>query len=588
MDRSSPEPAGIQPATYRFADLQLKSDGTLLRGDTVLKLPPLELALLRALLVQQGRVVGASELNRALWGEPYPAGQPLTACLASLKEKLSPTDCIETVYRRGYRIIATAERDQSLPAKSLPLVAILPFSTGYDVPEYIGLALTEQTTKQLRGAHPAVASIAARDSAHALARRGLPRQEIGKLLNAEFLLVGHLSATPASHRLRVELVSVESDAPLWVEDLIAKRGETAELANELANRVRRRLHGTETPTHASVALAPLSERSESVGEARDLYLRAHYEWQSMERHHMQNAMGRLLRAVELDEALMAARVDLAQLAVLECIYGYLPPHIAAKTVRRAAQGIPELNESAVALLPALAWVEFHYERDARSALRMMARSEDLPYDATNTRARSWTMHSRHKFGEAVELLRDAIQTDPWSPWLQAALAWSLHLAGECDASVAQAKKIAELFPDYENSLFFAAMILAYNGEAQTALEAAKTLTARAPHYDLATSARAYALACAGRHDEARELLDRLHWLSGERYVLKTLNAATHVVLGETNAAFSVLRAANEARCPWFFQTLGDPRLKPLHEYPEFAELKAVLDAMETAASNPAQ
>ncbi len=587
MDRPLPEPAGFQPVTYRFADLRLKADGTLVRGETVLKLPALELALLRALLVRQGKVVGASELNRALWGESHPSGHSLAAYLASLKTLLSPTDCIESVYRRGYRILATAEPAQPVPAKSLPLVAILPFSTGYDVPEYIGLALTEQTMEQLRGARPAIASIAARDSVHALARRGLPRQEIGRMLGAEFLLAGELTATAASHRLRVEMIHVENDTPLWMEDLIAKRDEIAELAAELANRVSRRLHGAAISIRAEAAPIGGNEVSEGEREARDLYLRAHCEWQSMERHHMQNAMGRLLRAVELDNTLTVARVDLAQLAVLECIYGYLPPRIAAATVRRAAAGIPELNEQAVALLPALAWVQFHFDRDARSALRMMKRSEALPYDPTNTRARSWVLHGRHRFGEAVELLRAALRIDPWSPWLQAALAWSLHLAGERDASVAQTNKVVEHFSDYDNSLFFAAMILAYNGETQRSLEAAKTLTARAPHYDLATSARAYALACAGQRDEARELLDRLHWLGRERYVLNTLNAATHLVLGETSAALAELRAANESRCPWFFQILGDPRLKPLHEHPEFGELKAVLAAMETDAGNPA-
>ncbi len=588
MDRPLPDPAGFQPATYRFADLRLKPDGALVRGETVLKLPAQELALLRALLVRQGRIVGASELNRALWGEPNPSSHLLTACLASLKELLSPTDCIETVYRRGYRIQATVEPDQPLPAKSLPLVAILPFSTGYDVPEYIALALTEQTMEQLRGMHPAIASIAARDSVHALARRALPRQEIGRMLDAEFVLAGQLSATPASHRLRVEMIHVEDDAPLWMEDLIAKRGEIGQLAAELANRVSRRLYGAETSVQAEAMPAIKSELSDSEREARDLYLRAHHEWQSMERHHMQNAMGRLLHAVELDETLMPARVNLAQLAILECIYGYLPPRIAAMSVRRAAAGIPELNEQAVALLPALSWVEFHFERDARSSLRMMARAENLAYDATNTRAHSWILHSRHRFGEAVELLRAALQTDPWSPWLQAALAWSLHLAGERDASLAQTDKIVELFSDYDNSLFFAAMILAYNGETNRALEAAKTLTDRAPYYDLATSARAYALACAGHRDEARELLERLQWLGSERYVLNTLNAATHLVLGEMNAALAELRAANESRCPWFFQMLGDPRLKPLNEHPEFAELKAVVAAMETDAANPAK
>jgi tetratricopeptide (TPR) repeat protein len=280
---------------------------------------------------------------------------------------------------------------------------------------------------------------------------------------------------------------------------------------------------------------------------------------------------------------MAARVELAQLAILQCIYGYLSPRIAAAAVRRAADGIPELNEQAEALLPALGWVEFHFDRDARSALLLMARSVRLPYDATNTRARSWLLLSRHRFGEAIELLRAAIQLDPYAPWLQAALAWALHLAGERDASLAQIRKAIDFSSEYDNSLFFGAMILGYNGEAARAIELAETLAARSSHYDLAISAHAYALACSGRAEESHSQLERMQWLSRERYVLNTLNAATRVVLGDADAALEELCNADENRCPWFFQMLADPRLKPLKGRPEFAALESSLAAMEAGA-----
>ena len=571
----------MRPTRYRFADLRLEADGRLLRGETALEIPPQELALLRALLGRQGQVVSAGELSRALWGEFHPSDHRLTTCLASLKRILHPSDCIEYVYRRGYCITAIAEPAERVARQSLPRLAVLPFSAGYDVPDYLSLAVAEQITEQLRSARPAEVSVAAPDSVHTLTRRGLSGPEIGKMLDAELLLAGQLMATPGRHRLRAEMIRVEDGAPLWVEDLIAERDRVAELAGELVNRVTSRLHEGRIPLHAGATPAPAKEISHAQCEARDLYLRARHEWRSMERYRMQDAMGRLLRAVELDQELMAARVDLAQLAIVQCIYGYLSPRIAAATVRRAADGIPELNERAVALLPALGWVEFHFDRDARSALQMIARSEGLPYDATNTRTRIWLLQSRHRFGEALELLRAALQLDPYSPWLQTALGWSLHLAGEHEASMAQADKSIELFSEYDNSLFFATMILGYNGETARAVEVAKTLAGRASHYDLATSARAYALACAGQQDESRHLLERLQWLSRERFVLNTLNAATHVVLGEPDAALAVLRMANETRCPWFFQSLADPRLKSLYERPEFVELKASLAELDT-------
>jgi hypothetical protein len=110
------------------------------------------------------------------------------------------------------------------------------------------------------------------------------------------------------------------------------------------------------------------------------------------------------------------------------------------------------------------------------------------------------------------------------------------------------------------------------------------LVARSSHYDLAISAHAYALACAGRPEESHSQLERMRWLSGERFVLNTLNAVTHVVLGKPDSALEALRTANENRCPWFFQMLADPRLTSLKGRHEFAALESARAAMEDDAA----
>ena len=586
MESQVQAPVVLEPAAYRFGDFRLKSDGTLLCRETTIEIPAEELALLRALLARQGEVVSAGELSRAVSGESRPSRQRLTACLASLRKILQSGVRIESVSRRGYRIQAVSEPEEDPSPHSLTRLAILPFSTGYDVPEFLGKTVAEQTMEQLRNARPAIVSVAARDSVNTLARRGLRPVEIGKLLRADRLLTGQVLATPGRYRLRAEIIRVADGVPLWVEDLMMGREHVADLAAELANRVTSRLGGS-ISIQAEAAPIVRIETTKSQREANHLYLHAHHEWPSLERYRMQDAMARLLRAVELDASLTPARVDLAQLTILQCIHGYLSPRIAAATVRRAAEGIPELNQQAERLLPALGWIEFHYDRDARSALRLMAHTEGLPYDPSNVRAHAWFLSSRHRFGEAIDLLSASIQSDPYSPWLQAARAWLLHLAGERDASVTQIEKAINLAFDYDNSLFFGAMILGYNRETARALEVAEALANRSSHYDLATSAHAYALACAGRKDESYSLLERLQWLSRERFVLNTLNAATHVVLGENDAAIEELRNANETRCPWFFQSLADPRLDPLKKLPAFAALESVWAAMEAEASHPA-
>ncbi len=70
----------------------------------------------------------------------------------------------------------------------------------------------------------------------------------------------------------------------------------------------------------------------------------------------------------------------------------------------------------------------------------------------------------------------------------------------------------------------------------------------------------------------------------ERFLLRAFTPAVYVALGEPDAALAELRTSNETRCPWFFQMLADPRLKPLQARPEFLEMQAILAGMEAEAA----
>jgi len=587
MNDSLPAPAETPPLRYWFADLRLEADGTLLRGDTALELAAEELAVLRLLLRRAGEIVSPLELKRVVWRDEHASSDVAAKCIASLRERLQPADCIESVYKRGYRISADVHTNDTPSAGALARLAILPFAVGFGVPEYLGSAIAEETAAQLCGGEYVVASAVARDSVLTLARRGFAAQEIGKALEADLVQSGELHATPELFRLRAEMIRVEDGAQLWIEDLVAGRGRITELERELVNRVGSRI-GSGRYSIAAAAGGALHEASPQQNEAHELYLRAHHEWQTLERHHMQDAMGRLQRAIELDPSLIAARTDLAHLCVAQALYGFMPASAAASAIRKVAAQIPESAGSVEALLPAMGWIWFHVDRNLRAALGAFARSAHLPHDSRMTRARIMFLLSRHRFDEALDALRAAIQVDPYSPWLQAELAWVLHLAGEAEASVDQICKAISQFTEYDGAHLYGAMMLAHNGEAARAVELARALAARSAHFDLATSAHAYALARAGRKEEARTLLERLQWLSRERFVMNTFDAATYVAMDEDDAALEELRIANDNRCPWYFQTLADPRMLPLRGRPEFERMRSSLRAMEAEAKADAE
>jgi tetratricopeptide (TPR) repeat protein len=257
---------------------------------------------------------------------------------------------------------------------------------------------------------------------------------------------------------------------------------------------------------------------------------------------------------------------------------------AAEQVRHAAEAIPPSAEGAEGILPPLAWIRFHVDHDLPGALRAFSTCAHVPHEASITRLRSMLALSRHRFSEAIEVITDALHIDPYSPWLNAQLGWAYHLSGQASKSLEQAEHALELFPDHESSNVYGASILAFNGKGDRAVAIAESLVRRSPYLDLGTAVYAYTLTQVGRSDEARSILERLQWLSRERFVLNSFTPVVSLALGDPKEAIADLQAAAEARCPWFFQMLADPRLASLRSNPEFLKMMKMLERMENAAS----
>jgi DNA-binding winged helix-turn-helix (wHTH) protein/tetratricopeptide (TPR) repeat protein len=575
-------PASLSRA-FAFGNLCLDSGGTLSRGDKIIHLPPKELAALQLLLAHAGHIVSAQQLKKALWPEVHVSDDSVSKCLSSLREFLTPDDYIQTVYKRGYRLVAEIRNIGTHADEKLPRLVIVPFATEMNVAPYLGASVAEETIALLAADPLSPIRILARDSAFSLAARGMHAHKVGEMLQADLTLTGTLRSLASHFRLRVEMIRVADGTQIWVEDMLVPQDRAAGLELELAHRLFVRL-GTGDPLQ-SRPLSLASSRADRPGyrEAYELFLLGHHEWQSLQRNRMQEGIEHLSRAIEHDPALYEAHIDLANATVMQILCGFAVPAQAAEQVRKILEAIPVSVEGAEAILPAMGWVRFHVDHDLVGALRDFSASSHLPHETSITRLRTMFALSRHRFSEAITLLNDALQSDPYSPWLNARLAWAFHLAGESAKSAAQAEHALEIFPDHVCTNLYGSMILAFNGNSHRALAVSENLVRRLPHFDPATGVYGYALAQSGRLDEARSVLERLQWLSRERFVLGSVTAVICAALGDTEGALAELKTAAASRCPWFFQALADPRFASLHHRPEFASMRAILDQMEKTA-----
>lgn len=568
------QPVAKEPE-FSFGSFRLLADGTLLRDQVQIHLAPKELGALRFLLTHAGEVVTPAQLKQALWGDVHVTSDSVPRCVSSLRGRLEPDPCIQTIYKRGYRLTGAVTRMGSPSSKPLRMV-IMPFVSGHNVAEHLGPSIADEVTTRLTTTAPSWLSVLARDSVFTLAGRGLTAVQVGEALNADLVLAGTLLAMPTHYRLRAEMIRVQDGTQIWVEDMLAERDHIPGLESELVQRLTFRLEG-EWPTSTLPAGQP------NHPDAHEIYLRGHYEWQTHEQRRMQDGMEHLMQAAELDPSLVSAKIDLAHVAVTQEFYGFLSPHAAAKQIRNIADSITDIQNDAPSLLPILGWMHFHLDRDLDGALDFFSASGELGHDPSTTRLRAMFALSRRRFEEALEWLQSALCVDPYAPWLHAAVAWAWHLAGERDKSVTAIAKAISLFPDHEATHLCAALILSFNGEAKRGVNLVQEFARRTPYFDLATAIHAYAMACAGQRDEAYGTLERLQWLSRERFVLRSFTAAPFAALGALDEAVAELKAANDSRCPWFFQMLADPRLEPLHGIPAFEEMRASADGMEFSA-----
>jgi DNA-binding winged helix-turn-helix (wHTH) protein len=575
MKLSSEARSDAPETEFSFGNFRLDHDATFFRGDAKIHLPPKELAALRLLLVHAGQIVSSAQLKHELWGDVHVTSDSVPRCMSSLRARLEPDQCIQTIYKRGYRLAGPVQRGGSQAHRLLRL-AIMPFGSGREVPDHLGPAIAEEATSRLTAFAPSWVSVLARDSVFTLAGCGMTAAQVGVTLKADLVLAGILFAMPTHYRLRAEMIRVEDGTQIWVEDILVARRHLLGLESELVQRLVFRLGGEFTI--ASNGLNGTDRR-----DAYDIFLRGHYESQTHERHRMQDALQHLVRATELDPSLIAAKVDLGHACITQEFYGFMSPDTAASEIRHIAESISDIAGKAPALLPALGWICFHVDRDLRRTLEMFSASAHLTHDPWTTRLRVMLALSRHRFDEALEWIQSALHVDPYAPSLHASLAWAFHLAGQSTRSITQIEKCLSLFPDDENTLLYGAIILAFNGHAERAARHAEEIVRRTPYFDMALAVQAYVLACSGQRDEAYGLLERLQWLTRERFVLRSFMPAAYAALGDVETA--ELQATADLRCPWFFQTLADPRLESLRARPEFEQHLAVLKQMELSAQD---
>ena len=363
----------------------------------------------------------------------------------------------------------TAASPSTQPAFS---VAVLLFTnqSGDAEQDYFAEGLTEDVTRSLGRFRPL--TVIAYGAVLPYRGKQLPPMEMGRALNARFLVGGSVCRIGDRVRVTVQLTDAANGTQLWAEQYDDRLTDIF----EVQDRVARRVAGTLATNLQQIALQQSLRKPTANLDAYDLLLRARA--QANEGTRAGNRM---------------AREALQRVARMEPTYADAQAELADATLQRAVYG----------------WSEFADE-DVDTAIELASKALEIDRDcvlAHSVLARSYTIRQRYDLGLAES--ERALQINPSDADVlatrAAVLLWTGDVAGSIASGELAMRLNGNLGPEAAFNLGIAYLLSRRFGDAVKLLEAARI---RFPAYPTLDFPLAGAYAELGRDAEAADALEQ--------------------------------------------------------------------------------
>ena len=567
------------PTLFRFRECELDVAAFELRrhGKPVrLERRPMELLLL--LVENRGALVSRDYIVKRLWGEHafVDVEMGVNTAIRKVRQALSDPSTapvfIETVSGKGYRFVANVEAIHQVSA-SLPTrtrIAVLPFENlgaGADR-EYVADGLTEETIAALGQIGAEHMAVIGRTSVMAYKRTTKSLGEIGREMNAEYLLESSIRAEGERVRVTAKLIRARDQDQIWSASFDSEPGSILEFQRELATVIAEQIRLRISPER----LAALTRRQTRDPEAYDLYLRGRDLWRQLSPLGTRQAIEYYTRATQRDPNYALAWSGLADAYAGTPINGDAAPlqmwRPAREAVARAVAAEPELTETQTTV----AFVNFWFDWDwpAAEAAYLKAIALDANHAMAHRMLGVLYSHSgRHD--EARSSMRRARELDMYGMHYALSAMIELH-ARDYDAALKFARQATVVAPDFWIGHYHLGQAYERLGEDDLALEALTRAGRLVGGNSKVMGVRGYIFGKLKRTTEAQEVLSTLDAVSRERYFPPYATALVLMGLGEHERALEWLERAYEARDVHLIFLPVDPKWDALQKDPRFRDL----------------
>jgi DNA-binding winged helix-turn-helix (wHTH) protein/tetratricopeptide (TPR) repeat protein len=562
---------------YEFGDYRVDAGNLLLsRAGNPVPLTPKVFDTLLLLVKRSGEVLEKDVLLRAIWPDTIVEENNLNQNISTLRrifgESRGENRYIATVPGRGYRFIPEVRivSQRSLAPSQQVRIGVLPFENIGAGPdrEYLADGLTEETIAALGGIDPQHLSTIGRTSVMAYKRSTKSLAEIGKELDAAYLVESSLRAEGLHLRITAKLIRVRDQLQIWSASYDSEPGSMLALQRELSKAIAEQIRLTLSPER----LRALGRRHTQNAEAYDLYLQGRHFWQKLSPPTTKKAIEFFTHATDLDPNYALAWSGLADCYTSGPVNGDAPPQVfwpkAREATARAVSAEPALAEVQTSLGSLKFWLDWDWpaaEIAYRKAIEL-----DPSYPLGHRMLGVLLSHMcRHE--EAQASIRRARELDPLYVMHQSLSSQIAFGARNYPAAVQFARHAIVVDPDFWIGQLHLAQVLIELGDMDLAL-AALNNSGKLGVNSKVIALRGYVFARMGRIEEAQHVLNTLLSIAKERYVPPYAMAIVHAGLGEFELAFAWLERCYDARDVHLIFLTMDPKWDPLRTEPRFSNL----------------
>jgi TolB-like protein/Tfp pilus assembly protein PilF len=455
--------------------------------------------------------------------------------------------------------------------KAVESLAVLPFEnlSGDSSQDYLADGITDALTTNL--ARIRTLHVISRTSARQYKSAAKRLPDIARELEVDAILEGAVSRNGDRVRVSAQLIDARSDRHIWADSYDRELREIPTLGSDVARAVAAQVGIRLTPQEDG----RLTQAGRVNAEAYDLYLRGRYLWNQRTEVQLLKAIEYFQRAIEKDQSFAPAYAGLADTYGLFgfSLYAAMPAAEAEQRAEAAARRALQLDDTLAEAHAALGGIYHRSKWNWVEAQRELQRAIELnPGYAPGHQTYALYLATVGRQQDALAAIRRALQLDPASPIINAAVGRQFIFARQWDDAIEQLQKTIELQPTFMAA--YHRLGQAYGAkemytEAITALEKARELSNNNP---LVLAALGHTSARAGKRNRAQELAAEMTRLSSARRVSSYDMAVLYSGLEDYNQAFSWLERAYEQRDPslvylkvesWFEPIRSDPRFDAL-------------------------